>query len=147
MQKTRVAVVGASGYSGEELVRLLLRHPGVEITCLTSRQYGGQPVGTVFPRYPEAPQKFMAPDMEAIAEQAEAAFLALPHGLATDVAIPLVDAGLKVVDISADFRLRDPEVYAAYYGAEHPAPELLGRAVYGLPERYRSQVRDARLVA
>jgi N-acetyl-gamma-glutamyl-phosphate reductase len=147
MDKIRVAIVGASGYSGEELLRLLLGHPQVEITCVTSRQYAGQPLGQAFPRFMEAPLQFSAPDASGIAAAAEVAFLALPHGVAAEYAVPLLEKGVRVIDISADFRLRDPAVYERYYGAPHPAPALLGTAVYGLPERYRERLREARLVA
>ncbi|MBT3289887.1 MAG: N-acetyl-gamma-glutamyl-phosphate reductase [Victivallales bacterium] len=147
MKQVKVAIVGASGYSGEELLRLLQRHPGVDITCITSRQYAGQRIGTVFPRFAESDLTFMAPDATAIAAAAEVAFLALPHGLATEFALPLLAAGVKVVDISADFRLRDPAKYAHYYKAPHPAPEMLAKAAYGLPERYRAEIAQADLIA
>lgn len=147
MKQTKVAIVGASGYSGEELLRLLLRHPGVTVACITSRQYAGQRIGKVFPRFAESELTFTAPDTAAIADAAEVAFLALPHGLATEFALPLLAAGVKVVDISADFRLRDPAKYQTYYKEPHPAPAMLERAVYGLPERYRAQLAHADLVA
>ncbi|MBN2451137.1 MAG: N-acetyl-gamma-glutamyl-phosphate reductase [Lentisphaeria bacterium] len=145
--KVRVAIVGASGYSGEELLRLLLRHPGVEVTCVTSRQYAGQPIGAVFPRFMESRLTFSAPDSGRIAQEADVAFLALPHGLAHEFALPLLRSGLRVIDISADFRLRDARVYEATYKVPHPAPELLEEAVYGLPEWERSRLPAARLVA
>lgn len=147
MSKVKVAVIGASGYMGEELVRILLRHPQVELACVTSRQYAGQPLRSVFPRYYEASQCFSEPDVEAIADGAEVAFLALPHGLAAEYAVPLIEKGLRVIDVSADFRVRDPAVYEEYYETEHPAPELLKQAVYGLPERYREEIAKAQLVA
>ena len=158
MQRTqKVAVVGASGYAGEELVERLLRHPGVEIVCLTSRQYAGRTVEAVFPRLrgvrysPGAPLPvFVAPEVADItASGAQIAFLALPHGLASEFALPLLNAGLRIVDLSADFRLRDPAVYRDFYAHEHPAPALLADAVYGLPElpERRSRIADARLVA
>ena len=147
MDKVRVAIVGASGYSGEELLRLLLRHPFCEVACVTSRQYAGQPLGEVFPRFADSPLRFSAPDAAEIAKIASVAFLDLPHGLADEFAAPLVKSGVKVIDISADFRLHNPAVYEAAYGAAHPAPELLSESVYGLPERYREALRKARLVA
>lgn len=147
MNALKVAIVGASGYSGEELVRLLYRHPNVNIACITSRQYAGQPVGNVFPRFAELDLTFSAPDTDRIARMADAAFLALPHGLAAEYAKPLVDKGVTVIDISADFRLRDPALYEKYYDTRHPAPELLAKAVYGMPERYRDPLGDASLVA
>lgn len=147
MQKLRAAIVGASGYSGEELLRLLLRHPGVELTCITSRQEAGKPAGAVFPRYLECTLPFSKPDVDDIAGKADVAFLALPHGLANEFAAPLLERNLKVIDISADFRLHDPQIYAKYYKDQHPAPELLSKAIYGLPEVYREQIRSATLIA
>jgi len=142
-----VAVVGASGYSGEELLRLLLRHPHCRLRTVTSRQHAGHPVAEVFPRFADHRLNFTAPEAQAIAASAEVAFLALPHGLAAEFARPLLAAGLTVIDISADFRIRDPGIYRSYYQAEHPAPELLAEAVYGLPERYREKICRARLIA
>lgn len=147
MDKIKVAVVGASGYSGEELLRILSTHPFVEVNIITSRQYAGQPIGNVFPRFTESNLTFSEPDLKQIIAEADVAFLALPHGLAAEFAVPLLEGGLKVVDISADFRVRDPQVYAKYYKTEHPAPELLSRAVYGLPELYRDEVKASSLIA
>lgn len=147
MNAVRIAILGASGYSGEELIRLLLRHPAAEIRCVTSRQNAGQAIGKVFPRFAEVKLTFSAPDVAEIAKQADVAFLALPHGTAAEYAIPLLEAGVRVIDISADFRLRNAAVYKKYYKEEHPAPDLLKTAVYGLPERYRDKIRSARLVA
>ena len=147
MEKVRVAIIGASGYSGEELVRLLLPHPQVELTAITSRENAGKAVGEVFPRYAECPLKFIRPDVSEVARLAEVVFLALPNGLAGEYARPLLAAGRKVIDLSADFRLRNPAVYEKYYKMAHPAPELLSEAVYGLPEIYRETIRKARLIA
>lgn len=147
MDHTKVAIVGASGYMGEELLRLLWRHPQVELTAVTSRTYAGQPVAEVFPRLADANLCFAAPDAAAIAGEAQVAVLALPHGLAAEYAAPLLQAGVTVIDISADFRLRDAAAYRTYYKADHPAPELLQDAVYGLPERYREQIGQASLIA
>lgn len=151
MNRVRVAVVGASGYSGEELVRLLLGHPGVELVAVTSRQYAGRTVAEVFPRFAHMGAaralEFREPDATRLAEVAEVIFLALPHGVAAEFARPLLAAGRVVIDLSADFRLRNPAVYEEFYGHAHPAPELLGQAVYGLPELYRETIRRARLVA
>lgn len=147
----KAAIVGASGYSGEELVRLLLHHPQVELTAVTSRQYAGQTIAQVFPKFASHPSsravRFSEPKAELLARQAEIVFLALPHGVAAEYAVPLVKAGCQVIDLSADFRLRSAEIYQEFYGHEHPAPELLTRAVYGLPEVYRDQIRQATLVA
>ena len=147
MSKIKAAIVGASGYSGEELIRLLLRHRQCQIGVITSRQYDGQAVETVFPRFSGSGLVFSNPDVKQIAEQCQVAFLALPHGLASEFAIPLIEAGLKVIDISADFRLRNTAKYQEYYNQEHPSPELLKKAIYGLPERYREQIKSADMIA
>ncbi len=150
-EAVKVAIVGASGYSGEELVRLLLSHPQAELTAVTSRQYAGQTVAQVFPKFASHPKsralRFTEPNAELLARQAELVFLALPHGVAAEYAAPLVKAGCQVIDLSADFRLRSAETYKEFYGHEHPAPELLSKAVYGLPEFYRDRIREALLVA
>lgn len=153
----KVAVVGASGYAGEELVERLVRHPGVEIACLTSRQYAGRSLEEIFPRLRGLGSRqgrpapaFVAPEVSDIVNSgARIAFLALPHGLASEFALPLLDAGLRVIDLSADFRLRDAAVYREFYGHDHPSPTLLSEAVYGLPElpNRRAEIASARLVA
>src|SRR6201986_2757916 len=146
-----VAVVGASGYSGEELVRLLSRHPGVELVALTSRQLAGQTVETVFPKFAGLRYShlaFIESDTDKIvATGARVVFLALPHGVAAEYAKPLVEAGTRVIDLSADFRIKDPAVYEEFYGEKPHAPELCAESVYGMPEIYREQIREARLVA
>ncbi|BCX47907.1 N-acetyl-gamma-glutamyl-phosphate reductase [Haloferula helveola] len=151
MERVKTAIVGASGYTGQELVRLLLMHPGIELVAATSRQEAGRSLGDVFPRFrgmPGSELAFIGPDPDAIAATgAKAAFLALPHGVAAEIARALLERGLKVIDLSADFRLRDPQVYAEFYGHEHPAPDLLGEAVYGLPEVRSNAIAAARLVA
>lgn len=144
---TKVAVIGASGYSGEELLRLIYSHSKITVSCVTSRKYAGQPIGEVFPRFSESNLEFSPPDVETIAQKADVVFLALPHGLAAEFAVPFMNAGLTVIDISADFRLRNLEKYEHYYGQPHPAPQLLAEAVYGLPEFYRDALKGADLVA
>src|ERR1044071_6318357 len=147
----KVAIVGASGYSGEELVRLLLHHPHVELTAVTSRQNAGQTLAQVFPKFAHHPRasmlRFSEPKAEVLAKQADVVFLALPHGVAAEYAAPLLQAGCLVIDLSADFRLRSAEVYKEFYAHDHPAPELLAKAVYGLPEIHRDAIRKASLVA
>src|SRR6266581_7524049 len=149
--KKKVAIVGASGYSGEELVRLLLWHPHVELTAVTSRQYAGQTVAQVFPKFAHHPGaknlRFGEPNPELLAKQAEIIFLALPHGVAAEYAVPLLQLGCQVIDLSADFRVKSAAVYKDFYSHDHPAPELLAKSVYGLPEIYRAEIRDASLIA
>ena len=148
---TKVAIVGASGYTGEELVRLILRHPHAELAVVTSRQFAGKSLADVFPRtaYHSTAKtlNFTDASPENIAAEAGLVFLALPHGVAVEFAAPLLSAGARVIDLSADFRIRNPVVYREFYGHEHGVPELLVDAVYGLPEIYREQIRAARLVA
>ena len=151
MNTKKVAIVGASGYSGEELVRLLLHHPHVELVAVTSRQYAGQTLGQVFPKFASHPQsqelRFSEPNAAVLATQADVVFLALPHGVAAEFAVPLLDAGCVVIDLSADFRLESAEVYREFYGHDHPAPDLLGKSAYGLPEIHREDIKQSMLIA
>lgn len=152
MKKAKVAIFGASGYSGEELVKRLSEHPLVELGCLTSRQYAGKKASEVFgwigPRSSLVNLGFSEPDIPSLRPLGiEFAFLALPHGVASEFAVPLLEEGIKVLDLSADFRVKDPAVYQYFYQHQHPAPALLQKSVYGLPEAYRDQIRGARLVA
>jgi len=146
-----VGIVGASGYSGEELIRLLLKHPEIELTAVTSRQYAGQTLGQVFPKFAHHPRskklRFSEPNAELLAKQTQVVFLALPHGVAAEYAVPLLRAGTQVIDLSADFRVKNPEVYREFYAHEHPAPDILPQAVYGLPEIHRAEIQKAPLVA
>jgi len=143
----KAAVIGASGYSGEELLRILSKHPECAVTTVTSRKHAGKHIGEIFPRFRALDLHFSQPDVDAIAESADIAFLALPHGLAAEYARPLRESGVKIIDISADFRLKDTDIYERYYKTAHPAPELLPDAVYGLPELHRDALRTASLVA
>jgi N-acetyl-gamma-glutamyl-phosphate reductase len=152
MQKRKIAIVGASGYSGEQLMRWLLRHEGVSIVALTSRAEAGKKFTEVMPRFrgwPGADElTFIAPEADAIAASgAEFVFLALPHGVASEYAIALLERGLRVIDLSADFRLRDAAVYEEFYDHAHPAPALLEEAVYGMPEVRPDEIKKARLIA
>ncbi len=143
----KVAIVGASGYTGVELLRLLLNHPRVEITCVTSRQNAGSPISSVFPSLLGRSELVFDPvDVELIASRAEMIFTALPHKAAMAVVPDLLKAGCKVVDLSADYRLKDAAVYEQWY-QPHTSVDLLAEAVYGLPELYREQIKGARLVA
>ncbi|HEX4644712.1 MAG TPA: N-acetyl-gamma-glutamyl-phosphate reductase [Verrucomicrobiae bacterium] len=150
-EKVKVGIVGASGYSGEELARLLLAHPRAELTVATSRQYSGQTLAQVFPRYAHHPRaehvRFTEPNSGVLAKEAEIVFLALPHGVSAEFAKPLLEQGARVIDLSADFRLKSAAVYKDFYAHDHPAPELLAKSVYGLPEFYRAAIKSAALVA
>ena len=151
MSKLKVGIVGASGYTGEELVRLLARHPRVQLAVASSRSQAGTPLAKAMPQYRESiPQGLLFSGAEPAAlakEPVDVWFLALPHGVAAEFARPLVEAGKRVIDLSADFRLRCPDLYKSYYDHEHPAPDLLKAAPYVIPELCDEDWRDARLIA
>lgn len=151
MKIVKTAIVGASGYAGEELVRLLLGHPQADLVAVTSRQYAGQTIAQVFPRFSHFPRakslRFSEPNVELLAREAAVIFLALPHGVAAEYAVPLLKLGSIVIDLSADFRLRQAAIYKEFYGHEHPAPDLLASAIYGMPEIYREKIRNGNLIA
>ena len=143
----RVGIVGVSGYTGVELARILANHPQVEITVATSRQYEGKHLSEVFPNLKSKIDLFCEnPPLETLADKADFFFTAVPHKTAMDIVPVLLDKGKKVVDLSADFRIRDVSVYEVWY-QKHTSSQLLAEAVYGLPELYRNRIRDARLVA
>ena len=150
--KVKIAVVGASGYSGMELLRLLYRHDGVELVAVTSRSLAGRTLSAEFPRLRGVGNadtlQFSQPDVSAMkAAGATIAFLALPHGVSVEYAPKLLAEGIRVIDLSADFRLRSAELYEEFYGHPHAAPDLLDEAVYALPEVRSDAIRDARLIA
>ena len=141
-----VAILGASGYTGAELVRLIATHPGLRIGALSADRKAGMQMAEVFPhlRHLDLPELVKVEDIDFSA--IDLCFAALPHGLSQALVAEL-PANLKVVDLGEDFRLRDPAAYEKWYGLKHAAPELQKTAVYGLTEFYRDEIRDARLVA
>jgi N-acetyl-gamma-glutamyl-phosphate reductase len=143
---TTVGIVGVSGYTGQTLLRLLLSHPFFKVSRLFSTGYEG-PIGAISPVF----QGYSAPYVELFSldrcDGLDLIFLAVPHTKAMALVPPLREAGIRVVDLSADFRLRDVGVYESYYGLQHEAPHLLPEAVYGLPEKYRDRIRSADMVA
>jgi N-acetyl-gamma-glutamyl-phosphate reductase len=144
----KVAVVGASGYTGGELLRLLAGHPRMTIAAVTSEQSAGKPVSAMFPSLAGAvPLTFEALAPESIAKKVDAVFLALPHTKSLQPVAACMAAGRHVVDLSADYRLKDPAVYEAWYKTAHDQHGLLKQAVYGLPEFHREAIKKARLVA
>ncbi|MGH7863235.1 MAG: N-acetyl-gamma-glutamyl-phosphate reductase [Candidatus Dormibacteraceae bacterium] len=143
MTKVRVAVAGANGYAGMTLVSLLLGHPAVELVQLTSRSLAGRPYSSVFPLCNLEGTFEAEPDPG----RSEVIFSCLPHGVGAAAASQWVRAGVRVIDLSADFRLHDPDLYPLWYGAAHPAPELLPEAVLGLPELHAEAIRQARIIA
>ncbi len=143
----KVSVVGATGYVGVELVRLLSRHPDVRIVSVTSESHRGQPLGDVYPHLGRTDDLVLGESADGLAVGADVVFLALPHGLAMSLAPQALAAGARVIDLGADFRLRDPAAYSHWYEVAHSCPELLAEAVYGLPELRRAEIAEARLLA
>jgi N-acetyl-gamma-glutamyl-phosphate reductase len=143
MTKVRAAVAGANGYAGMTLVHLLARHPGVELVQLTSRSYAGKPYSDVFPLHGLDGDFLEEPDAGGL----DVVFSCLPHNVGAGKAAGWLAAGARVVDMSADFRLRDVAQYPLWYRQEHPAPELLARAVLGLPELHAQELPGAELIA
>lgn len=144
----KVGIVGSTGYTGAELVRLLGQHPQAELVGLTSRTYSGEPYWRVYPHlkdYVDLDCEEL--NLEQLVSRSDVVFTALPHGHSMDVAREIVRQGKKLVDLGADFRLKSRELYERWYGVTHTASELLEEAVYGLPELYRERIRESRLVA
>ncbi len=143
----KVGIVGGTGYTGVELLRLLAGHPEVELRAITSRAEAGRPVSEVYESLRgHVDLAFSEPEPAMLAE-CDLVFFATPNGTAMQMAPALLDAGVKVIDLAADFRLQDPAVWERWYGMPHACPERLAEAVYGLPEIHRERIREARLVA
>jgi N-acetyl-gamma-glutamyl-phosphate reductase len=142
MAKVKVGIINVTGYAGVELARLLYRHPKVELSSITGRSAAGQKLADVFPHLAEI-------DMTISAElgKVDLAFSAMPHKSSAEAIIPLIERGIKVIDCSADFRLKDAGDYPKWYDFAHPEPKLLRKAVYGLPEIHRAEISKANLVA
>lgn len=143
----KVGIVGATGYTGVELLRLLAGHPDIEIKAITSRSEVGVPVASLFPNLRGIVDlTFCLPDLKNL-KTCDVVFFATPHGVAQSLIPSLLQAGIKIIDLSADFRIRDISLWEQWYGQRHAAPELIAEAVYGLPEVNRDMIRDAKLVA
>jgi N-acetyl-gamma-glutamyl-phosphate/LysW-gamma-L-alpha-aminoadipyl-6-phosphate reductase len=144
----RAGIVGASGYVGGELLRLLLLHPKVEVTTATSRRYRGKYVHRVHPNLRGITDlKFSDLETSKVTDLCDILFTALPHGVSSRSLAGLFETGLRIIDTSADFRLKDQNDYPIWYKWKHPCPELLKEAVYGLPELHRKEIKNARLIA
>jgi N-acetyl-gamma-glutamyl-phosphate reductase len=144
----KIAIVGSSGYTGGELYRILLHHPGAVVTAVTSEKSAGKPITDIFPHLLGLTDLVCEPlNPASIAKKADLAFLALPHVTAQEAAFQLHKQGVKVVDLSADYRLADPALYETWYEHCHQHPDLLKSAVYGLPELHRERIRKASLIA
>ncbi len=143
----KVGIVGATGYTGAELLRLLAVHPEAQVTVITSRSEEGRPVADLYPSLRGISDlKFSQPDVDLLA-QCDAVFFATPHGVAQGMVASILERGVKVIDLSADFRIRDVPTWESWYGQTHGAPELISQAVYGLPELNREAIASASLIA
>ncbi len=143
----KIGVVGGTGYTGVELLRLLAQHPHCQLIMITSRQEAGTPVAAMFPNLRARVDINFSVPSDAALKQCDVVFFATPNGVAMQQARILVDAGVRVIDISADFRIKDVATLEKWYGARHACPELVAEAVYGLPEVNREQIKRARIVA
>lgn len=144
----RVGVVGASGYVGGETLRLLVNHPKVEITAVTSRQYAGQYLHRIQPSLRGfTDMVFSELDYDRMSDRCDIIITAVPHGSATEIVKAFYDRGIRIIDLSADYRLHDPAAYDKWYGWEHPHPEYLKKSVFGVPELHRDQIKDSQLVS
>ena len=142
-----VSIFGASGYTGQELTRILLGHPEVQLAAVTSRRFAGMAVGEVFPAlYSLTSLTYQNTTPQEIAALSDIVFLALPHGVSMDIAPVFIQAGKKVIDLSADYRLRDVKTYEAWYG-KHNSEKILKNAVYGIPELYQQEIKKTSLIA
>jgi N-acetyl-gamma-glutamyl-phosphate/LysW-gamma-L-alpha-aminoadipyl-6-phosphate reductase len=144
----RIGIIGGSGYVGSELLRILLLHPQVEVTMVTSRQSAGEYVFNMHPNLRGLTQlKFVPQDITELKKNCDLVFTATPHGGSVNLVPKLLEAGLKVIDMSADFRLKNPADYETWYGFKHDHPELLKEAAYGMPEFHSEEIKKARLIA
>ena len=143
----QVGIVGGTGYTGVELLRLLAQHPEAELAAITSRSEAGTAVADLLPSLRGRVGLKFADPKDAPLERCDVVFFATPNGIAMEQTRPLLDAGVKVIDLAADFRIKDVAVWEKWYGMSHAAPDLVAEAVYGLPEVNREQIRKARLVA
>ncbi|HDM89565.1 MAG TPA: N-acetyl-gamma-glutamyl-phosphate reductase [Candidatus Bathyarchaeota archaeon] len=143
-----VGIIGASGYVGGELLRLLIKHPRVDVNLATSRRYAGEFVYRIHPNLRGWTKlKFTAFNPSKATDTCDLLFIATPHGVSSTFMPEIIETGIRVIDTSADFRLKDPKAYIKWYGWEHSCPELLEKAVYGLPELHRDEIRRGQIIA
>jgi N-acetyl-gamma-glutamyl-phosphate reductase len=147
MKRIPVSIIGVTGYTGGELYRLLLSHPGVEVVEIAAKSKVAEPISAFFPNLKGVSEQTIVPIEETSRSGIEAVFLSTPHGAAMDLAGDYLDHGIKVIDISGDHRLRDAAEFQAWYGMPHTHPERLSQAVYGLPELFRSRIRKAGFIS
>ena len=144
----KVGIVGASGYVGGEVLRLLVSHPQVEVTMVTSRQYVGEYIHRTHPSLKSFTDlTYSELDYDKMSDKCDLIFTAVPHGTATEIVKSFYDRGMKIIDLSADYRLHNPEDYEKWYGWEHPHPDYLNKSVFGVPELHREQIKNSQLVS
>jgi N-acetyl-gamma-glutamyl-phosphate/LysW-gamma-L-alpha-aminoadipyl-6-phosphate reductase len=144
----KVGIIGASGFVGGELLRLLATHPEVEISMVTSRQKSGEYVHRVHPSLKNfITLSFSDLNIDKLVNSCDLVFVSVPHGKSSEIVYQLIKTGIKIIDLSADFRLRNPDDYVKWYGWEHPYPDLLDKSVYGVPEIHRNEIKKAQLVS
>ena len=141
----KVGVIGASGYAGAELVRLLLRHPYVTLSAISSNQYTGQPLSSLYPGFQDVCDLVFV-DSDTVIEQSDCVFASLPHGHSEAIAAKCIQAGKRFIDLGADFRLKDKDIYYQWYGVPFLDEDLHAQAVYGISELHRDQIKDAQLI-
>lgn len=143
----KCSIIGATGYAGVELVRLLDAHPHAELSHLVSKSYAGKTIDQIYPHFTKTfTHTLVDMNLEKIANESDVIFTALPHGASADVVATLYASGKKIIDLSADFRYQSPQVYEQWYGVPHPYPQLLKDSVYGLPELHRAEIPDAKII-
>jgi len=143
----KVGIVGGTGYTGVELLRLLAKHPAIEVVAITSRSEAGVAVADMYPNLRGYYDLAFTEPSEAVLIGCDLVFFATPHGVAMEMAPSLVAAGVKVIDLAADFRVEDLSIWSKWYGLEHTCPELMGAVAYGLPELFREQIQQAKVIA
>jgi N-acetyl-gamma-glutamyl-phosphate reductase len=145
---TKIAIIGGSGLTGKELIKIISRHKSAKITCVTSLEYPGVEITTIFPELTGLiTGNFLDAKDESVYSGVDAAFICLPHAAAMGFVNKFAEKGIKVIDLSADFRIKDPATYKKWYNKEHEYKELLKKAVYGLPEMYRKDIKNAKVLA
>ncbi|MDR3011646.1 MAG: N-acetyl-gamma-glutamyl-phosphate reductase [Chitinispirillales bacterium] len=151
MNKIKIGILGATSYTGSELVKMLVSHPSVSIEYVSSQSYAGKRLSEIFPALTKINDDILISPQEAIERNVDCVYSCLPHAASASLLLPVIDRGIRVIDLSADFRLKDPAVYKKWYCddkyTEHPAPQLLEKAVFGLTEYYRQQIATAQIIA
>lgn len=147
MAKIKAGILGATAYTGLELVKILVTHPTVEISFISSKSFTGKKFSEVFGELYDIWDSTLISSEEAIKKNVDCIFSCLPHAISAELCLPFIEKGIRIIDLSADFRINDAATYTKWYDHEHPKPELLQDAVYGLPEHYRERIKNAKILA